>query len=108
MVVEDVEGQFAASFSTVLDPTQHHVPADPGDAATLMLLAPLILDVRPAERSADVLVCHLAGGVSATARQRQVVVPEGLLVLTFTAATSRWAELAGLADELLGSLEAAA
>jgi hypothetical protein len=70
-----------------------------------MLLAPLLLDVREREDGVDVLLCHLAGGISATALQRQVVVPEGLLVLTFTAATSRWVELAPLAEKLLNSLE---
>jgi hypothetical protein len=70
-------------------------------------VAPALLDGAVGEGRADVLLCHLAGGISATARQRQVVVAEGLLVLTFTAATSRWAELADLADEVLDSLEPA-
>jgi hypothetical protein len=105
--VEDVTGSFASSLSTVLDPTQHALSEAPARAAMAALVAPALIDAEAGEGRADVVVCHLAGGISATARQRQVVVPEGLLVLTFTAATSRWAELAGLADELIDSLEVA-
>jgi hypothetical protein len=105
LAVEDVERRFATTLTTVLDPAQRELPAAPARSAMALLVAPSLLDVEVGERGVDVLVCHLAGGVSATARQRQVVVPEGLLVLTFTAATSRWAELAGLAVETLDSLE---
>jgi hypothetical protein len=103
--VEDVTGRFASSLTTVLDPTQHALSEAPARAAMAALVAPALIDADAAEGRADVLVCHLAGGISATARQRQVVIPEGLLVLTFTGATSRWAELAPLADELIDSLE---
>jgi hypothetical protein len=104
--VEDVDRRFAATLTTTLDREQHQLPAAPAGEAMSMLVTPALLDVQVAEHGVDLLLCHLAGGISATARQRQVVVPEGLLVLTFTAATSRWAELADLADEVLGSLEA--
>jgi hypothetical protein len=108
LAVEDVTGRFASSLTTVLDPTQRALSDAPAQAAMAMLVAPALLDGAVGEGRADVLLCHLAGGISATARQRQVVVAEGLLVLTFTAATSRWAELADLADEVLDSLEPAA
>jgi hypothetical protein len=106
--VEDVIGRFAASLTATLDPGQHALPEAPARDAMTVLVAAALLDTHVEEGRADVLVCHLAGGISATALQRQVVVAEGLLVLTFTAATSRWAELAPLADELLDSLERSA
>lgn len=105
LAIEDVSGRFATSLTATLDPTQHALPQEPGRAAAAMLVTPLLLDEQVTGERADLLLCHLAGGVSATARQRQIVVPEGLLVLTFTAATSRWTELADLAAELLDSLE---
>jgi len=105
LAVEDMTGRFASSLTTMLDPTQHALSQAPARAAMAGLVAPALLDTDGGEGRADVLVCHLAGGISATAKQRQVVVPEGLLVLTFTAATSRWAVLAPVADELLDSLE---
>jgi hypothetical protein len=105
--VEDVERRFASTVTAALDADRSELPAAPASAAMGMLVAPVLLDVQASEHGVDLLLCHLAGGISATARQRQVVVPEGLLVLTFTAATSRWAEVAGLADELLDSLERA-
>ena len=107
LAVEDVTGRFASSLSTALDPTQRALPEAPAHEAMSALVAPALLDASAGGGRADVLLCHLAGGISATARQRQVVVPEGLLVLTFTAATSRWADVADLADELLDSLEQA-
>jgi hypothetical protein len=102
--VEPVVDRFAATLTTVLDTSEHELPTAPAASAMAMLVAPALLDVEQGEGRIDVLLCHLAGGVSATARQRQVVVPEGLLILTFTAATSRWHELAGLADATLDSL----
>lgn len=105
--VEDVPGRFATSLVAVLDPGRTEQLEDPVGAATAPLVTPAVIDVRTGERGTDVLVCHLAGGISATALQRQVVVPEGLLVLTVTAATARWTEVADLAGELLDSLEPA-
>ena len=108
LAVEDVPGRFAASFSAVLEAGRTDGLVNPVASATAPLVAPAVVDVRADERGVEILVCHLAGGISATALQRQVLVAEGLLVLTVTAATSRWAELGGLADELVDSLEAAA
>jgi hypothetical protein len=106
--VEPVEGRFAATFTALLEPGRREMVENPAAAATAMLLAPVLLDLRLTDTSADVLVCHLAGPISVTAIQRQVIVAEGLLALTFTAATSRWGELCGLADEVLDSIGAAA
>jgi hypothetical protein len=108
LAVEPATGRFAASLTAAVDPTRQALPDAPAQEAMTVLVAPLLLDSDTAEGCADVLLCHLAGGISATVRQRQVVVPEGLLVLTVTAATSRWAEVADLAEELLDSLEPAA
>jgi hypothetical protein len=107
VAVEAVPGRFAASVTAVLERGQTEPPADPVASATALLVTPVVLDVRAGEGDAEVLLCHLAGGISATARQRQVVVDDGLLVLTVTAATSRWAEVADVADRILDSLEAA-
>jgi hypothetical protein len=106
VAVENATGRFAASLTVVLEPGRTELPAAPLASATAALVAPTVIDVRTGEADLDVLLCHLVGSVSATARQRQVVVDEGLLVLTVTAATSRWVETAPLADELLDSLEA--
>ena len=103
--IEDVKGRFAASFTTVLDPTARELPPSPAAAAMNSLVAPVLLDVDARKDGVDLLLCHLAGDISATARQRQVLFPDGLVVLTFTAATSRWVDLADLADTLLDSLE---
>jgi hypothetical protein len=105
MSIEDVTGRFAASFTTVLDRSARELPPSPAAAAVNSLVAPVILDVDAREDGVDLLLCHLAGSISATARQRQVLFPDGLVVLTFTAATSRWLDLADLADTLLDSLE---
>ena len=107
LAVEDVRGRFASSLTAAVDPTRQALPDAPAREAMTVLVGPLLLDSDTSEGRADVLLCHLAGGISATVRQRSVVVPEGLLVLTVTAATSRWTEVADLAEELLGSLEPA-
>jgi hypothetical protein len=106
--VEPGEGRFVASVVVSVDRSQHEALPDPAAAAALMLLAPVVIDVETADDRVDVLICHLAGSISATALQRQVLVEEGLLVVTFTAATSRWSELCDLAREVVDSIGAAA
>jgi hypothetical protein len=106
--VEPAEGRFAANVTVLLD-TAPRLPLPEAVAAvTAPLVAPVLVDVQGRDDGFDLVICHLAGPLSVTARQRQVVVAEGLLVVTFTAATSRWSELCGLAGEVLDSIGAAA
>lgn len=95
-----------------------HVPERPGpDAASvaeasLLLLAPVLLDVVevPGTSQApvvDVLLAHVGPLGSLTSWQRQLTTPVGLVAVTLTVATSRMAEQSELARLLLDSVEVA-
>jgi hypothetical protein len=106
--VEPDTGRFLASVTVVLDRSRHEALPDPVAAATAMLVAPAVVHVDLDGGAVDLVVCHLAGSVSATMRQRQLLIPEGMLAVTFTAATSRWSELCAVADEVMDSIGVAA
>lgn len=106
--VEPGDGRFVSSVVVSLDRSRHEPLQEPAAVATVLLVAPVVTRVRAGADGVDVVFCHLVGSISATARQRQVVIPEGLLVITFTAATSRWSEQCALADEVFDSIRVAA
>lgn len=108
LAVEADATSFATSVNVTVDPEADALPADVLTPLTDALIAPAFVNLNMNDDAVDVLVCHLAGGISATALQRYVVTPKGLLVATVTAATSRWEDVADLAESIVNSLRAAA
>jgi hypothetical protein len=107
VAVEPIEGRFAANMTGLVSSARGASPEAAIAALTGPLLAPVIVDVHTRNDGFDIVLCHLVGAVSVTARQRQVLIPEGLLVVTFTAPSSRWGELCALAGAVVDSIGAA-
>jgi hypothetical protein len=108
LAVEPMGNGFSASVHLAVYPELRELPADPLTPLAETLVAPSFVDLTVDAGRMDVLVCHLAGGFGATALQRYVVSPAGLVVATVTGSTARWSQLADLARSIVDSLEVAA
>lgn len=107
LAVDVASSGFAASLNVTVDSGAASLPADLLGPLSDALVAPTFIDVDVNDDAVDLLFCHLAGGISATALQRYTVTSEGLLVATVTAATSNWGAVANLAEDIVTSLRAA-
>lgn len=107
MALEPVHGVFPTSVTVLVDGAHDQSVHDPVGAAIALLNLPLVLSVASSAsgKTVDLLLCHIAGTTSVTSLQRQSVVDVGLVVVTVTAATSRWGQMAPTAREIINSVK---
>lgn len=94
-----------ATLSVLLDLAEKSLDTAASVASLAAFVAPVLLDVAQEGDHMDLLFCHVIGPASVTVRQRQVLTQEGLVAITVSAETTRWPEIAPLAEDITSSLQ---